>query len=413
MVTSARGGRGRTITRVPRPGAGKPQAPRMANSAAAAVKVWRQRSGGIGRIGSDRNCEKSGVQRFSGGRSGRRAPVWCELGHVSIHGPDPPLARTSCSPGSRSSLPSSSARRQLFGQKPKQALTVVSRQARPVRQRTSASPARVTVVFSEPMVSSGSYPQSSHGPVLQDPAGDRRHVPVVGHHDPHLHAGPEGRAPVLDALHGHDRRLGDGGQRPHAGRAVTRFSFTTPTVKLLATNWYRRGDRFDGPVVIGLRFNQPVRAAQILLQRLALAYKTARLDAAGDVRRGPRPDAGDRPGRPRRLRGQGRRRRPRPRTSTARVVVSSTATWDVRTGSGKPDPTLVVLQTTTVPPTESWIELDGPHRACAASRATSPTPRPQTYTMELEPTFFVDEPPCLDRSAIPIAGTRCACAARR
>src|SRR6185503_15585778 len=49
-------------------------------------------------------------------------------------------------------------------------------------------------------------------------------------------------------------------------------SFTTPTVKLLATNWYRRNDRFDAPIVIGLRFNQPVRAAD-LLQRLTLAYK--------------------------------------------------------------------------------------------------------------------------------------------
>ena len=51
------------------------------------------------------------------------------------------------------------------------------------------------------------------------------------------------------------------------------FAFTTPTVKLLATNWYRRNDRFDGPVVIGLRFNQPVRSVD-LLQRLTLAYKT-------------------------------------------------------------------------------------------------------------------------------------------
>ena len=40
--------------------------------------------------------------------------------------------------------------------------------------------------------------------------------------------------------------------------------------------------------------------------------------------------------------------------STARVVVSSTATWDVAK-LGKAEPTLVVLQTTTAPPTESWI----------------------------------------------------------
>ena len=80
--------------------------------------------------------------------------------------------------------------------------------------------------------------------------------------------------------------------------------------------------------------------------------------------------------------------------STARVVASSTATWDVGPGSGKPEPTLVVLQTTTVPPTESWIELTVP-TGMRGVQGNVPTPRPQTYTMELEPTFFVDEPPCL------------------
>src|SRR5262245_24277034 len=35
------------------------------------------------------------------------------------------------------------------------------------------------------------------------------------------------------------------------------FSFTTPTVRLLRTEWYRRNDRADGAMVILLRFNQP------------------------------------------------------------------------------------------------------------------------------------------------------------
>ena len=61
---------------------------------------------------------------------------------------------------------------------------------------------------------------------------------------------------------------------------------------------------------------------------------------------------------------------------------------------GKAEPTLVVLQTTTVPPTESWIELTVP-AGMRGVQGNVPTPRPQTYTMELEPTFFVDEPACL------------------
>ena len=41
------------------------------------------------------------------------------------------------------------------------------------------------------------------------------------------------------------------------------FSFTTPPVRLLNTNWYRRGDRAGAPMVILLRFNQPVRGADV------------------------------------------------------------------------------------------------------------------------------------------------------
>ncbi|MCA1648988.1 MAG: Ig-like domain-containing protein [Acidobacteria bacterium] len=42
-----------------------------------------------------------------------------------------------------------------------------------------------------------------------------------------------------------------------------RFSFTTPTVKLLQTNWYRRGGRAGAQMVVLLRFNQPVRSADV------------------------------------------------------------------------------------------------------------------------------------------------------
>ena len=41
------------------------------------------------------------------------------------------------------------------------------------------------------------------------------------------------------------------------------FSFTTPTVKLLRTDAYRRGGRFDAPYVVLLRFNQPVDRADV------------------------------------------------------------------------------------------------------------------------------------------------------
>src|SRR5262245_25671084 len=60
-----------------------------------------------------------------------------------------------------------------------------------------------------------------------------------------------------------------------SGRRLDRpytFTFTTPTVHLLSVNWYRPGGRYDQKIVIPLRFNQPVRAADVL------AHATARYE---------------------------------------------------------------------------------------------------------------------------------------
>ena len=120
------------------------------------------------------------------------------------------------------------------------------------------------------------------------------------------------------------------------GAPYTSF-FTTPTVKLLATNWYRRGDRFDGPVVLGLRFNQPVRAAD-LLQRLTLAYKThdwtpPAMSAAARARLQATEPAGLAAFEAKVAAATAAA------NSTARVVVSSTATWDrTRLGQAGADP---------------------------------------------------------------------------
>ena len=42
-----------------------------------------------------------------------------------------------------------------------------------------------------------------------------------------------------------------------------RFTFTTPTARLLQTHWYRPGGRYDRPPVIVLRFNQPVKPEDV------------------------------------------------------------------------------------------------------------------------------------------------------
>src|SRR5919198_764921 len=42
------------------------------------------------------------------------------------------------------------------------------------------------------------------------------------------------------------------------------LTFTTPTARLLQTNWYRPGGRFDAAPIVALRFNQPVRPEDVL-----------------------------------------------------------------------------------------------------------------------------------------------------
>ena len=54
-----------------------------------------------------------------------------------------------------------------------------------------------------------------------------------------------------------------------SGRRLPRpysFAFTTPTVKLLQTNWYRRGGRAGAQMVVLLRFNQPARGVHRILK---------------------------------------------------------------------------------------------------------------------------------------------------
>src|SRR5689334_23352687 len=63
-----------------------------------------------------------------------------------------------------------------------------------------------------------------------------------------------------------------------SGRRLTspyRFTFTTPTVKLLGLDWYRKNKRYDSTMVVALRFNQPVRPADIV------AHTTLRFEPHG------------------------------------------------------------------------------------------------------------------------------------
>ena len=183
-------------------------------------------------------------------------------------------------------------------------------------------------------------------------------------------------------------------------RAVT-FRFTTPTVKLLQTNWYRRGGTVNGAMVVLLRFNQPVRGRDLV------AHLTAALEPHAFTPPSFTPDEESR------LTAQN----PAALTAFAAKVAAVqqvasgtdavplrlTTSWDQQRFPPAPD--LVVLETTTPVLPESWVKLSvGPRAPSAAGPATPGAV--QAYTIEAEPAFFLNGFECRaqcngdDRNAI-------------
>ena len=193
--------------------------------------------------------------------------------------------------------------------------------------------------------------------------------------------------PAADLPHATTYRVtvagGAAGAKAVSGRTLARtysFTFTTPTVRLLRTEWYREGDRFDRPVKIVLRFNQPVRAADVLAHA-ALNYQphdweVPGLDARQRQRMGPLAVAAFE----RKVNLANAVAR-----STAPVPFVVAAEWDRE--RYKPDPAMVVLQTTTAPSPGGFLELVLDRQLPGVEGSATP-PAQQTYTIQLAPAFF-------------------------
>ena len=169
------------------------------------------------------------------------------------------------------------------------------------------------------------------------------------------------------------------------------FDFTTPTVRLLQAQWYRKNGRFDDPAVLMLRFNQPVRPADVtshvhvhlaphnwvspslpyeartrLLQTepASLAQFDAKVAAVDRVARSSDP-----------------------------VGVRLAESWDEKRFGFARAPERVVLETVTSPPPESWlaIEIDDtmPSPGGLATHAA------QTSQQQLDRAFFIDKFACV------------------
>ncbi|MGE5837620.1 MAG: MG2 domain-containing protein [Acidobacteriota bacterium] len=171
--------------------------------------------------------------------------------------------------------------------------------------------------------------------------------------------------------------------------APHRFTFTTPTVKLTSARWARPGDRFDAPVTLALMFNQAVRP-QDVIAHLRVQYRPHDVDLpAFTPQERARLTASDPDGLRRFDAKIGAARAAAARTDAVGVRVATS--WDEK--RFPPSRLLVVLETTTVPPPGTWLQLTLDDRMPSADGPALP-PDPQSSVAELPPLFFVMGPGC-------------------
>jgi uncharacterized protein YfaS (alpha-2-macroglobulin family) len=242
----------------------------------------------------------------------------------------------------------------------------------------------IRVVFSEPMVTLGRIPARVTAPFFSiSPAvpGTFRWSGTTI-----LIFTPEGRRPLPYATN-YEVTI-DTAAAAVSGRRLAqpyRFSFTTPTVKLLQTNWYRRGGKAGAPMVVVLRFNQPVRGADIA------PHITARFE----------PHQWNEPAWPAEARERVRGIDPAAldrfaaKASATRAAASARSPVELRLMSDwdrtrfPPAPDMVVFETVTPVPSESWVLLTV--QRTVPSPAGPATPSSATaYTIQAEHAFFVD-----------------------
>jgi uncharacterized protein YfaS (alpha-2-macroglobulin family) len=160
------------------------------------------------------------------------------------------------------------------------------------------------------------------------------------------------------------------------------FKFTTPTVRLLSVDYYRKDGRFDQPAMLRLRFNQRVRPEDVLAHtRVALTPHDWTAPVMSEAARAwlQRTDPG----------GLARFDQ---KVAAVRLVTQSTTAVPVRVATAWdqqrfwPVPNQIVLETTTAPPTDGWlnvsIDADMPSPDGPARHAT------QSSVVHLEPTLF-------------------------
>ena len=167
-----------------------------------------------------------------------------------------------------------------------------------------------------------------------------------------------------------------------AGNSLDRsyeFSFTTPTIQLLAVPWYRKGDEATGPVVIGLRFNQPVDADTIASH--------VRFRTKGHEFIAPATPEGDQPAFKSKLEAAQKAAA----SNGVPVFAGLASTWDRK--RIEPGRDVVVFETKPNVLPGTWIEVYLDSQLASGPKSVR-TGRGQDFTVQLWPAFFVENISC-------------------
>jgi uncharacterized protein YfaS (alpha-2-macroglobulin family) len=254
-------------------------------------------------------------------------------------------------------------------------LTIVK--AGPVGEIASLAEANeIRVVFSEPMVAVGKIPKVLEVPWFHiEPAvkGTFRWSGTTT-----LIFTPDPKTPLPFATK-FDVTI-DAAAKAVSGKTLGkayRFSFTTPTIQLLSTNFYRKT---NGAAVIALRFNQPVEADTIA-QHLQLRTE------GHEFKKPVAPEKAD-PAFDAKI-----ARAEQNAASDGQPVMSFLALdWDKKRFPPAKD--LVVVETKPNLPPDTWLQVLLDDKLAKSARHVT-SGKAQTFTVQLDPMLFVENVECV------------------
>jgi len=247
----------------------------------------------------------------------------------------------------------------------------------------------IRIVFSEPMVALGRVPDKVTAPFVKiSPAiaGTFRWsgstILIFTPQQPLPHATAYQVTVDTSATAVSGRKL---------AKLVT-FRFTTPTVTLEETRWYRREGSVANRIVVVMRFNQPVRPADVAAALSATlephdwappsfsAEQLSRLKASS----------------PTALEQFERKVQATRQVAASRAPVQLRLTTDWNKKDFPPSPRLVVFETASAVPPEGWVKLTLGRTLRSPDGPATPS-RTQTYTIEGQRAFFITGFNCTER----------------